>query len=288
MKKITLKHGLLFFYIFDGILLLLFIFAFLPFAKKNKEPSVPTALLNPNYETEITSIKIASPQSTVTLKKGERYWTGVSTESKEKYVWPADIQNVSNLIECSKQIISVQVKTDNVTAWKSLGVDEEQSTSITFYDSNENILSQVFFGFKDSLSLKLYFRTWTKATVYEGLTSIENFLTTEESFWADPFLFPQCITDYDRRYSETLLRRGKIQNLAPRNGLPVKFNLQKDFENGGIVNYAIYEKDKEFIVIPSFIAGPATSEKDSKLINSINYRYSISAVTCENFLNLMK
>ena len=174
MKKITLKHGVLFFYIFDGILLLLFIIGFLPFTKKNKVPSVPSALLNPNYESKVSAIKISAPNASISLKKGDEFWIGTSLASNGKYIWPADVQNITNLINSAKQIMTVQVKTEHLSSWKSLGVDDEQATCVTFYDDNRNILSQIFFGFKDSLSLKLYFRTWTKNTVYEGLSFIEN------------------------------------------------------------------------------------------------------------------
>lgn len=288
MKKITLKHGVLFFYIFDGILLLLFIIGFLPFTKKNKVPSVPSALLNPNYESKVSAIKISAPNASISLKKGDEFWIGTSLASNGKYIWPADVQNITNLINSAKQIMTVQVKTENVSSWKSLGVDDEQATCVTFYDDNRNILSQIFFGFKDSLSLKLYFRTWTKNTVYEGLSFIENFLSTEESFWADPFLYPQCITGYDRRKSESLFRRGQIQNIGFKEGLSVDFNLQKYFENGSNILFNIYKNDKEFIVIPSLKTGPALSQKDAELVSSINYRYSISSVTLDRLLEDIK
>ncbi|MCR5763285.1 MAG: hypothetical protein K6G00_07885 [Treponema sp.] len=288
MKKINLKQGILFFYIFDGILLALFIISFLPFAKKNKVPSVPTALLNPKFESKVSNIVISSPSSSITLKKGNDFWIGTSSESNGKYIWPADIQTVSNFINSAKQIIKVNVKSKNVSSWESLSVDDEHATSITFYEENKAILSQIFFGLKDSLSLKLYFRTWTKSIVYEGISPLESFLTTEESFWADPFLYPQCITGYDRNYSEILLRRGLIQNIAPKDGLTVDFNLKKDFENGSIINFKIYKKDKEYIVIPYVNAGPAISEKDLAIISKINYRYSISAVTCEKLLEELR
>ncbi len=284
MKRMSLKQGVLFFYICDGIFLLLLLIAFLPFTQKNKAPSVPTALLNPNYRADVFAITISDAEASITLKKKNNVWIGMSTASNGNYVWPADIQNVENAIDSAVQIMQVQVKTEKVSSWKSLEVDDGQATSVTFYDENRNVLSHIFFGLKDSLSQKICFRTWTKSTVYEGMTSMESFLNTDESFWADPFLCPQCITGYDRMSSESLLRRGQIQNIAPRDGLPIDFNLKKDLENGGYIKYAIYRKDKEYIVIPTLMPGPAASEKDAELFGTINYRYSISSVTLEKLL----
>lgn len=284
MKKLSLKQGILFFYLFDIILVSILLLSFLPVFNKNKEVSTPTALLNPNYINQISSISIKNSDARIKLEKGDRYWTGSSTASKDKYSWPADVQIINNLIEESSKLIKVQTKSDNISSWKALGVDEQQSTSITFYDDAGSILSQLFFGFKDNLSLKLYFRTWSKKTVYETVSSMDDFLNTDESFWADSYLYPQMVTDYDKNTSESLLRRGKLQNITPRDGLPVDFNLTKDFENGSTINFAIYKKDEEFIVIPTFKSGPATAEKDKQLIENLNYRYSISSWTLENLL----
>lgn len=288
MRGFTHKQVLFYFYLFDGILLMLLIIGKLPFSRRNESLKIPTALLNPNYVSDVSSIIIEAPDGKITLTKGGSYWSGTSDASGGKYVWPADIQTVRNLITSAQSLIQVQVKADDDSAWTALGVDEMQASVLGFYDKNGSVLSKVLFGHKDSLTLKIYFRTWSKNTVYEMDADMENFLTADESFWADPFLYPQCVTGYDRSKADSLLRRGRIQSLSLRGGLPVDFNLTQSFENGSIINFAVYKKDDGYIVIPNVTAGPAVSEEDSRLIDKLNYRYSISAFTLDNLLQSMR
>ncbi len=277
MKKISMKQGILFFYAFDAVLLIFLIFAFLPFSKKNRSRMQETALLNPNRVQDLVSITIARQDDAVFLSRAGAYWWGTALASRKQYRWPADMQSVAKLLDAAQKITPVSVSAENAKSWQNFGVDKEHAVSVTFYGEKDSILSQLFFGRDDNLSNRIAFRTWTDDTVYEVDDGIASYLSVDESFWADPFLVPLCLGGEE----SSRLRRGSIQNIAPREGLPVNFVVRRDLPNGAAVDFAIYKRELDYIVIPSFRAGPAASAEESAFLEKLNYRYSISTLTFE-------
>ena len=189
------------------------------------------------------------------------------------------MQSVAKLLDCAQKIVTVSVKAESVKNWQAFAVDNENALSLTFYGESDSIFSQLFFGKEDSLSNTIAFRILTDAVVYEVDNAIASYLSVDESFWADPFIIPRCLSPQD-----STLRRGSIQNLAPREGLPVDHSVKKDLSNGASASFAIYKRDADYIVIPSFQANPAASLEEIKLLEKVNYRYSISPLTFERLL----
>ena len=290
MKRLSARQGILLFYLIDAVLLLMLVVSFLPLSRRQTAPSMQTALLNPNRAQDVASVTIsvadesdAGGRTTVTLERHGSLWSGTSSVSSGTYSWPADMQTVARLFAEAVKITTVYTKADNVSAWKQLGIDDANAAVLTFRDERNDIVSQLFFGSGDSLSRRIFFRTWTKTTAYETDDAIASFLSADESFWADPFVYPQCLTGADRAASESFLRRGLLLNIAPRDGLPVYAELKKDFGNGASARFFIYEKDDAFVVIPSFSAGPAFGAAERDMLEKLNYRYSISAWTYERW-----
>ena len=120
--------------------------------------------------------------------------------------------------------------------------------------------------------------------MYAVEAGILPFLSAEESFWADPFLFPLCLTGLDRAEAESGLRRGRLENIRPREGLAVDHSAKLYFGNGAEILFDIYRKDSSYIVIPTLRPGPAVTEEARLALSSINYRYGISGLTLDRLL----
>lgn len=287
MKKISGKRALLFFYAFDFILALILVLSFLPLNGRNRAETMESALLNPARADDISRIVISRKgQGSVTIfrEPNVRFWTGSDSRSDDRLLWPADYQTVENLVSVLTSTATFYVKARKLSAWDNLGVDEKNAVCVQAYDSDGAVLAWLYFGFDDPLTQRLAFRTWSAQTVYETDLRIKSFLSTDESFWADPFIFPQCVTEYSRAREEGILRRGRLAAISPREGLEPGRIVRTDFENGAGASLKIYSKDDEFVVIPSFSAGPAFPAEEKDALEKLNYRYTISAWTLERLL----
>ncbi len=287
MKKIAGKKALLYFYFLDLFLLLILVLSFIPFGKRKKIENIESSFISLDDIKELKKISISE------VKGGQReivnlyidselnFYYGSDSPSNNKLFWPCDKKNVDDLLNVFLKPRTFFVKARNVRYWDNLGVDEKNASSITFYGEGDKILSMLYFGFEDSLTKRISFRTWKEQIVYETEDDAEYYLQTSPSFWADPFLYPICITEYERNKAEKGLRRGLIEALIPREGLEPEKIIRKDFENGASIKLNLYLKDSEYIVIPEFIPGPAFTEKARKVLNKLNYRYSISLYTAQ-------
>jgi hypothetical protein len=112
-------------------------------------------------------------------------------------------------------------------------------------------------------------------------SAIMTFLSADESFWADPFLYPLCLTGLGRNEAELQLRRGRLENIRPRDGLVADYTERMSFGNGAELVFRIYRKDAAYIVIPALTPGPAATTEERDAVQSINYRYGISGVTLD-------
>ncbi|MCR5319326.1 MAG: DUF4340 domain-containing protein [Treponema sp.] len=295
MKRLSAKQGVLIFYAFDAVLVFVLALAFLPLNKKKSLSSMDTALLNPNNVSSVAQIKISQPveqnsplqkdMQTVRLFKSGRVWLGIDESSglENPFVWPADTSNVAGLIAEAAKIQKVFLASSKVTSWNDFCVDKDSASEVTFLDKDGAILSSLFFGKENKLSGRIYFRSWESGDVYECSSSFSSFLSgsASPSFWSDPFIYPQCVTEYSRQKSDSLLRHGHLEDISPAMHLKPDFVFSKDFENGSLAKFSIYKKDEAFIVIPLFVPGPAFGDEEKKAVASINYRYSISPSTFE-------
>ena len=290
MKIVSQKKGILIFYAFDLILVILFFIILIPFTKKNNPAEMESALINPDYVKDISSISITGfdtdgSKKGISFKKRGNIWTGSSSLSNYSFVWPCDSQTIENLIAVSSRVNKMYKVGESISSWKSFEVDEKNSICITFYDSDVSTLSSIYYGKDNPLNQRIAFRTWSKDAVYEVDDTILPYLNTDESFWCDPFIYPQCLTGYDRKTSESLLRRGQLANISPREGLTSDALIRHDFENGARIELACYHRDDAYVVIPFFTAGPASSEGEKEVLNSLNYRYTISEWTFDKLLS---
>ncbi len=281
-----LKKGILILSVSDVVLLMLLILSLVFSTGKNVPVSMESALLNPKYTDDVCVIEItdcsSSDKDKVVMTRRGSFWTGTSSISDYTMAWPCDTQTVNNFILSNSKIEKMNKVGENSRSWKRLGVDESNCILVSMYNDSGTILSSIYYGKSDPLTQKVAFRTWRDDSVYEVTDSILVFIKTEESFWADPFVYPQCITGLSRRESEGFLRRGVLS--TETTGNVADHVIRKDFGNGAEAIYRIYRKDDSYIVVPSFRGGIAYSDVDKETVESLNYRYSISAWTLDKFL----
>ncbi len=283
MKKISEKKALLFFYAFDLILLVLALLALMP--KGKSKGSVERSIVSKEMLPLVEKITLSKPDANgresleFSREKESSYWTGSDSFSAFHYRWPADNQAVEHLLSELTDLQLLEVKAKGKKYFKRLGLDESHSFVISLWAGDEKLLTTVSFGYDDLLTQKISLVIDQDENVYEGKASIKTYLKTIESFWSDPFVYPQCLTGYNRLESEKLLRHGELCILEPAENIQPDLVLKKDFENGSEAKFSLYAYNNEFVVIPVFKAGPAFSEKDKSLLEGLNYRYLLSEWT---------
>lgn len=305
MKKFNKKQTILFFYAMDFILLLIFILVLIPFSKNSKKSSKKSALLNPKYKNLVEKIEINFPlesddfSTNFTFYKKGSFWFGempvkksnISSEFQiaqnddfNKIYFPLDNQTINNLLEKFTLIVNMYKKSDNQKDFSSFNLLENNSRCIIFYDSNDEILSQIYFDKEDDFTSRIAFRIPSENEVWETDNSFSIYLNSESSFWADPFLEPQCITRFSRKDAERGLRHGKIlEDFFPDDFVSSE-NLKKDFGNGNEIIYEIFKDDSQIFIKTKFIPGIINSQIEKDALQKVNYIYSVSEWTYEKFL----
>lgn len=304
MKRFNKKQSLLFFYTMDFILLLIFILLIIPFSRKTKNSSKKSALLNPKYKNSVEKIELNFPSESeafsknFTFYKKGNFWFGempvknsVSSEfqitqnnDSDKIYFPLDNQTVNNMLEKFTLIVNMYKKSDSLADFSAFNLLENESICILFYDSNNEILSQIYFGKEDDFTSRIAFRIPNQNEVWETDNSFSVYINSQLSFWTDPFLEPQCITRYSRKEAESSLRHGKIlENFLPDDFVSSE-SLKKDFGNGNEILYEIFKSNSEIFVKAKFIPGSINSQIEKNALQKVNYIYSISEWTYEKFL----
>ena len=288
----------------DFILLLIFILLIIPFSRKTKNSSKKSALLNPKYKNSVEKIELNFPSASeefsknFTFYKKGNFWFGempvknsVSSEfqitqnnDSDKIYFPLDNQTVNNMLEKFTLIVNMYKKSDSLADFSAFNLLENESICILFYDSNNEILSQIYFGKEDDFTSRIAFRIPNQNEVWETDNSFSVYINSQLSFWTDPFLEPQCITRYSRKEAESSLRHGKIlENFLPDDFVSSE-SLKKDFGNGNEILYEIFKSNSEIFVKAKFIPGSINSQIEKNALQKVNYIYSISEWTYEKFL----
>lgn len=322
MKRFSKKQLILFFYSFDFILLLILVLILIPFGKSHKNSISKTALLNPKYKNIVQKIELSFPLENSFEKenydfsseslnqenadfckkfvffKTEDFWYGVlnlfpkekSEDSKEQIfspvIFPLESQTVQNMIEKFSLIDSVYKKADGKSSFSSYNLEEDEAMIICFYDVNGEVLSKIYFGREDSISSRISFRTDSSDEVFEIDNSLCVYLSSSISFWADPFVEPECLTHYSRNLAQQGLRHGKIYEISILPELKSDKTFTKYFENGSGISFDVFKTEAGIVVKPKFISGPLNSEDEKKVFSEINYFYSLSTWTYEKFEKL--
>lgn len=303
-----------------GLLFLVALYVFSFFMKKNEQKSmtVNTALVNPKYVSDITEIRIRLPVqqkmgtelsdidnpvsdsvTEIILKKYGNMWTGEQNtiqkkdDSNEKVIWPADKETVEKLIEYASKVRKLYEKSDSVKNFEKLSVTGETAKVLAFYKEDGQLVSELMFGNENALTSRINVRSSAKLQVYEIDDDISIYLNTKSSFYADPYLYPLCLTEFSVGEKAALLRHGNIYNSLEEKDKCMQSDLlnvlRKDFADGSGVILKIYkiegQKDNTYTVVPEYIPSLTAGKNERTAFNKLNYCYSISSWTYEKLLN---
>ena len=182
--------------LFKILLASILIFALsLAFSKKERSvpKSVESAILNPSHKNEVNLIEIESGEgSSVTLKKQGEFWLlSKAFENGNEICTLADSKIISSLLENAGKIRNIYKISEKENDYLSLGISENQGTSISFSQNNNRMYIKVHFGYTNSLKNRIYFRSEASKTVYETENDIFQFLTTETSYWSEGQIAPE-------------------------------------------------------------------------------------------------
>lgn len=288
MKKNKESKILFGFYVLDIFLLLVLALTFIP-SLFGKKTYVESSVLNPKYVSEVSKIEVSIPESgnrkNILMENDGGIWLGKCSVDDYSSVFPCDENTVKNLISVSSTVSKMFIKANSENHWKDLCVDDENAARIMFFGKDGNVLSELYFGVQDSMTNRIAVRSVASKVVYDMNDSIDTYLTASESFWVDPFLFPQCITGYSRNKSEDSLRHGQISYAPDSKELKLLGNYSKKFENESSVLFVFYENaDGTVFVLPSFSVGQSVSQEKFDAISKIRYSYTISKWTYEQLI----
>ncbi len=200
----------------DSVLIILIVLYF-PFLSDKTGSSVEkTSLLNLKYTQLVDTITIQDPlKNTLTLYKYNDTWKG---KTEEGMVFPAVI-SIQDFLDSMSAVRKMQKISDSFESWPSFGLTQDNALSISFENSNTlEKYSVLYFGSVNFNGQKVFVRT-EKASVYECMNTMQNYLTADVSFWADTSLIPSCtgITQdtvqsvrlfaYDTSFENTTVRK---------------------------------------------------------------------------------
>ncbi len=286
MKIFNKSKGILLFYIFDIVLFLILALTFIPFAK-NKRVALTSAALNPKYTEEVSQITIEVPSlnesESVSLKKYGSIWIG--SDSKTNCVWPCDSSSVKNLLFVLSKTVKMYKKSEKSASWESLGVDEESAKKITLAASDGTVFSKLYYGSEDGILKRICLRSHGQDKTFETENAVSTYLTADAQFWADPYIFPQAVTELSKEESENFLRRGQIISFIPPDGSTPSHTLTKIFENEADITLKFYDNgNNSYSVTTKINSSPFTSSAEHEGISKLNYSFSISSWTYEKLL----
>lgn len=289
-----------------SLLFLMIIFAVGIVVKNNgaKVESIETALVNPKYINDISEIEIRIPKDGnrsvpidktiptesvsieyeyVLLSHKGALWTGKSSEQKGAE-WPVSKPTVENLISNATNIVKMYKKSDNIKNWQSLSVTENTAKTLIFKGKDGNYISQLYFGVENPITNRVSVRSAARQSVYEMEQSIMNFMTTQSSFWCDPYLYPQYVTGLNDSESSSFLRHGQVAKAIEMSEKPVQ-TVKKSFGNGAELVLKIFkQQSNDYYVVPTFTSSVTSGAQERKAISSLSYSYTISAWTYEKLL----
>lgn len=292
-----------------AVLIVLYGASFLIRKNDSKSMTVNTTLLNTKYVPSVTEIRISIPETVnkgtdftgtvngrkeIVLKKYGSIWTGEEQTGTDKVIWPADKSTVENMIDSFAKVRKLYEKSASVKNFDSLSVTDEKAAAVEFVTQNGQTVSKLLFGNENTLTSRINVRSSAKLNVYEIDSDISLYLNARSSFFADPYLYPLCITSFTAEETASLLRHGNISDsLSERNECteqtPVD-SVRKDFSDGSGVRLRIYsadsQKENTYTVVPQLIPSLTAGKDEINGLSRINYTYSISSWTYEKLKQL--
>ena len=173
-----------------AVLFITYLLSFTNLFKSSNKKAFKTALLNPKYKNEVTSIELSQGNSQIFLEKISDFWTVKTTQND--FSAPADSKRIENLLEQLSNIINVYKISDKITKSNALGF--KNSDSFYIKCNYKDTFSEYFFGAQDFSKNFRYFMTGKTTAVFQTANQFEAFLTASERYWTEPEIISKTIT----------------------------------------------------------------------------------------------
>lgn len=280
MKKISTRKGIIIFYIIDFILLAVIAGAVSLLPKKNSPKTQESVILNTKFLSQTNEIQITDlkTKEDISLKKNDMFWYGSVSEKNsgkdEMTVFPCDMDRLTLFIKDLTEIKNITLLTSSKEFHDSYGISSEKGICIQLKQDG-NILTSITFGKEDTFRQKTPFKVDNQNKIYDASIH-SSCLTTDRSFWCDPYIQPFIITG-NQEESERSLRRGRLTEdtdlLAEQDQ---ENSLRYSASNGNMTVLNIKKHDNVYIVTPVFTS---YSTELQKYFSIFNYSYKISQTT---------
>ncbi|MCR5217979.1 hypothetical protein [Treponema sp.] len=278
MKKISTKKAIIYFYLFDFFLFIAVIAALFIIPKKNSAKTREAVILNTKYLPKINAILIEDLESKekILLKREGAFWYGVQENAGSKLIFPCNMEELTLILTNLTQLKELTLITESQTFHEYYDISSTKGKNISFME-NDKILESITFGKENSLKQTIAFRMNNQEKLYECNFPGET-LTTDRSFWCDPYICPLLITG-NQEESERSLRRGKLTDINTKKEVSSLITSKKfNLKNGSKVILNFIKDNDTWIVSPEFLA---YKEEDQKVFSLFNYSYRISQTTYE-------
>lgn len=174
-------------------LILIFLLTFINAGSESKRHNVTTALLNPKYK--LSKISFSTKDEITVLHNCDDFWGGEYFDGNETIYFPVDEYKISEFIEKSREIISLEkvldAKTKEQFEYYSL---DENAITVTYYDDQDNPVSTIHFGAMNQSLDKIFLWSEKNMTIYSMDSRISYYLDSEIKFWTDQNIIPQGIS----------------------------------------------------------------------------------------------
>ena len=150
---------------------------------KDSRERIKTSLVNPKYKDSITSFELEDASGSLLLTNNGQFWTAGSL--------PASPERIQNLLENLTSIRNLYKISDKITQNSAFGLTNGTEFHLRY--NTEDSFHELIFGNQDFSLSSRYLMTEKNTQVYEIDNTLDNFLSTSQQSWAEPFIISQLV-----------------------------------------------------------------------------------------------
>lgn len=168
-----------------AFLIALYIFSFFLQSLKTKEKFFSSALINPSYREQISSITIKDNQSELLLEKTGGGWKGQGSQHID---FPVSREKMQQFLETFCKIRKIYIHSEKKSEQGNYGLDGEAVQ--IFYTLQNGESYSLEFGNHDFTGAKIFIKNHKDQKIFETSSEVDFYLTTFTRFWAASELIP--------------------------------------------------------------------------------------------------
>lgn len=314
-KKIILSSTLIF-------LVLIYVLSFVSVEHNKNKNLFKSALLNTKYE--VSSFVLSEKNQSVKIENYIDFWGGTFIKDNECIYFPCDTKTVNDFVKEAQKIIemekvlSLEKKNEKKTKefFRTFGLDKENYINVTFYDSDENEISSVYFGFINKSKDRIFIRTEKSNYIYSIPEKIIDYLNVEIDFWNESEILPESVFPIDFKNQIQNIKYKK-QNSLPQNAPMIFTDKFPSFRHSSSLFFSqiqnpenpdlsleifdgtgnkclisfvktIYDGEECYCTIRKIIPGDLWNPEQKNFIQKINVQNTVSSWTFNSIVELLE